>query len=1222
MDYFYFKQGGRHRWISPHSMLVMKITTFLLLIGCLHANADTYGQKVTLSERNVTLERVISLLKQQTDYDFLYGTDLQADGRKVNIEAKNQELSVVLNRLFGDQSFTYTISDKTVVINSKKYSNDDREQQRTIQGKVLDENRKPLGSASVSVEGTNQSYQTDLEGMFTLTNVPADATLRISFMGCDTRLIKISSIRGFIEVTLRMTENKMEEVDVLNTGYYRLPKERATGSFEHVDNELFNRNVGPDIITRLKGVTASTIFGSVDNMPSYISPTVNTQSNTRKINMLGQLQIRGISTLTMATPYDAGTPGRLPLVILDNFPYEGDINNINPNDVESITLLKDAAAASIWGSRSSNGVIVITTKRGHLNNPLRINISSNLTVKNKPDLYSVPMMNSSDFIDIEKYNFDKGIYDRLINRLYSTITPIVALLAEQRLLPTSDIAGRVAIDKKIDAFRNYDRRKDFSEYLYRNAIVQQYSMDINGGGEQISYYISAGYDHNKDNEVNVYNFRKNFRSSISIKPIKNLEISSDFYYTNQLFHAPNSGSGLSSQSSRNMLPQEPYVRLADELGKPLEVINPRGIIAAGSHIYRKNAGNGRLLDWLYFPLNDINTNYGESNVQNILMNFGANYNIIPSLRASINYQYGNNRDESTFFTSRDGFRVRDFINTYATYSKTDISSAARFQVPIGDFISQIKVPQISNTIRGQLNFDKTIDKVHEINAVIGGERNEAKISGGPYVSYLAGYNSDPMNFIPLPYGQIMTFLNDQGDVTLMAPISLQKSYVNRSTSVFLNTSYNFKNRYVFTISARNDAANIYGIAANDRIKPNWSIGGAWNIHNENFFKLGIFQTLKLRTTYGYMGNVNNTVAAYPTIVYNSVPNDVTGLNYANVENPPNPHLSPERTGMLNLGFDFSTKGNRLSGTMEWYNKKTTDLIASVLLDNSTGFSNMMKNSANMKGSGFEVNLQSINIQTKDFRWSSNFIFNYTKNIVTKYLLDLGESSENYVPVQGGTLKPNTFREGQSPFNLYTYRFGGLDPQTGDPLGYNSDGVITNNYSEIINVEFKDLENHGSITPLYYGALRNTFHWKSLTLSANILYSLKYKLIRNYEGVATLFTQITSPSAEYSNRWQNPGDENKFNVVPSVRLGEIDLLRDKFYGASTARVISGDHIRLQDIRIDFRVPNLGKVMRTFQVYCMASNLGIIWRANKFGLDPQSLGQPSTPRVVTMGCSMSF
>lgn len=1223
MDYFYFKQrAGRFR-LSAHSKLVMKITTFLVLLGCLHASAGSYGQKVSLSERNISLARALVLLKQQTGYDFLYGSELKAAQKKVSIEARDRELSEVLAGLFRDEPFSYTIGDRTVVIQSRS-GNEEQQQQRRIQGKVLDENRRPLQSATVSVAGSSSmTVTTDLDGIFTLEGVPSDATLRISYMGYDTRTVKVSSIKGFVEVLMRMSENTLDEASVLSSGYFRLPKERATGSFEHVDNELFNRNVGPDVITRLKGLTTSTIFGSVDNTPSYTAPSGNTVSNSRKVNSLAYLQIRGISTLTMATPFDAGTPGRLPLVILDNFPYEGDINNINPNDVESVTVLKDAAAASIWGSRSSNGVIVITTKKGQWDQPVRISVNSNVTVRKRPDLFYRPAMSSSDFIDIEKYNFSQGTYDWLPDDpIYTRMTPVVELLFRQRSLPPGDVAGRAAIDAQIDAYRNYDRRKDISKYLYRNAVLQQYSANLSGGGRQFSYFLSGGYDHNTDGEVNAYFRRKNLHSSMSFRPLESLELTADLRYSTGLYHSPASPSGvLGASRVLNNLPEDPYLRLADENGRALEVINPAGGLAAMRHTYRHTVGNGRLLDWRYFPLNDIGTNYGESSSQETLLNFGAAYMFLPSLRASINYQYGRSSDEETTFVSRDAYLLRDFINSFAVYDPNDPNGLVNFQIPVGDQIFQRTVPRSSSTLRGQLNFDKVFGTVHEVNALVGGERSEAKITGGPLLGGIAGYNSDPMTFYPISYEQDLLFLNDQGTYRPPFPILLQPSYINRTTSVFMNASYSYDKRYIATVSARNDAANIFGIAASDRIKPNWSVGGAWNIHNESFFKPGLLQTLKLRMTYGYMGNVNNTVAAYPTIAYSSTPNPVTGLNYSTVNTPPNPNLSPERTGMFNVGLDFSLKGSRLSGTLEWYDKRSTDLLAPVLLDNSTGFTSMTRNSANMKGRGYEVNLQSVNLQGRDFRWSSNLLLSYTRNTVTKYLLPKSEEGRFYVVTSGGALPAQNYREGEAPFTLYTYRFAGLDPQTGDPLGYDANGQISNNYSALRAAKYRDLENHGSVTPLYYGAFRNTLQWKSFSLSANVLYKFKYKLKRAYLSPLALFGYDAGPVHLYGERWQQPGDERHTNI-PSIRPGERNFALDEFYRSSSALVFRADHIRLEDIRLDYRLAKAGGVLRSLQVYCNISNLGILWRANRLGIDPESLDQPPPPRAVTLGFTAGF
>ncbi|WP_293924388.1 SusC/RagA family TonB-linked outer membrane protein [Sphingobacterium sp. UBA6320] len=1198
----------------------MKITTFLILLGCLHVSAGTYGQKVTLSQKNISLVQVFDLLKKQTGYDFLYGADLHADIRKVNIDVTNQELSLVLQRIFTEQPFLYSIGDRTVVIKSKENLID---QQHTIEGKVLDENRKPLQSASVRIVG-GTATTTDINGIFRLENVPLDARLLISFMGYDTRTFKVSEIRSYIEIVLRQSENTLEEANVISTGYYTIPKERATGSFEHVDNKLFNRNVGMDVISRLKGVTTSTIFGDVSRVPLYIEPSSNVGRGTRKVNALANLQIRGISTLTMSTPFDAGTPGRTPLIILDNFPYEGDINNINPNDVESITLLKDAASSSIWGSRSANGVIVITTKKGKLDQPMRISINSNVSVSKRPDLFYSPAMNSSDFIDIERFNFEQGTYSWFPSSIFQDMSPVVDLLFQQQALPLDDVAGRAAIDSQIDAYRKYDSRKEISKYLYRKNILQQYSINLSGGGRQFSYYLSAGYDHNRGNEVNTYNLRKNLQSRMSFTPIKNLEFNVDIRYNNGLYHTPSTM--LKVQQVIKRLPNQPYLRLADENGNPLEVINGGGTLFASSHNYRHTAGNGRLLDWRFFPLNDINTNYGESNTQEILTNFAVRYKILSSLIASIDYQNTRSSDDNTQFLSRNSYFMRDLINSYALYKQDDPNGLVNFQVPIGDAFGQFNTPRQAHTVRGQLNFSQILSKRHEVNALLGLERSDAKVTGGSNIEGLLGYNGDPMFYRPLDYKADLLILNGLGTSPIgYTPLRISPSYVNRSISTYFNTSYNYDKRYTLTLSARLDGSNIYGIAASDRIKPNWSIGGAWNLHKERFFNSDFFDILKLRATYGFMGNVNNTIAAYPTINYVQQPNSITGLNYATIGNGPNPKLSPERTGMVNLGVDFALKSNRISGFLEWYSKSSSDLIAPVPLDNSTGYASMMMNSANLKTNGFDLNFQSVNIRSSKFQWLSNLLCSHTRSVVTKYLLPTySDEARYYVPATGGAIPSSTYKEGKSPFTLYTHKFAGLDPETGDPMGYDENGNITKDYSYIINrLKYKDLEDHGSIIPLYYGALRNTFQYKSFSLSANILFKFKYKMTRGgYNGDTGLFSHVPSTIPEYDMRWQKPGDEANIDAIPSVIPKSSDSFRGQFFGKSSARVFSGDHIRLEDIRLDYNFVRNGYLLRNVQIYCLLSNLGILWRANRFGIDPESLLSPPPPRTITFGLNVSF
>src|SRR5690606_14880483 len=262
----------------------------------------------------------------------------------------------------------------------------------------------------------------------------------------------------------------LEEVQV-STGYQRIPKERATGSFVHIDKKLLNRKVGTNVLDRLDGITSGLIFNSSSTSDELIS-------------------IRGRSTLL-------GREAAMPLIVVDNFPYEGNIENINPNNIESITVLKDAAAASIWGARSGNGVIVITTKQGRRNSPLSIEFNANTTIGQKPDLLSLrTALTASDYIDVETELFRKGYYDSDLSNTNSwpAITPVVELLDRHR-------KGEVdssALSAYLTGLRQLDVRNDYLAHVYRKSIKQQYALGIRGGTPRNAYSFSLGYDNNDD----------------------------------------------------------------------------------------------------------------------------------------------------------------------------------------------------------------------------------------------------------------------------------------------------------------------------------------------------------------------------------------------------------------------------------------------------------------------------------------------------------------------------------------------------------------------------------------------------------------------------------------------------------------------------------------------------------------------------------------------------
>lgn len=403
------------------------------------------------------------------------------------------------------------------------------------------------------------------------------------------------------------------------------------------------------------------------------------------------------------------------------------------------------------------------------------------------------------------------------------------------------------------------------------------------------------------------------------------------------------------------------------------------------------------------------------------------------------------------------------------------------------------------------------------------------------------------------------------------------------------------------MSGRKDASNLFGVKTNQKWVPLWSAGASWNVSDEPFYRVRWLPYLKLRTTFGYNGNIDKNVAAYLTSRVSPFPNTF-GEIYARVVNPPNPELRWERVKTINFGIDFRSKNNRISGSLDYYIKNGIDLIGNVELAPSTGISgvvSLMGNTAKTKSKGIDLVLKSQNLKGA-FNWNTTFLLSWTKNKVTDYTADIS-SVRSLVNPRGITPKVG------SPINaLYSYKWAGLDTE-GNPQGYIK-GKLSENYSGIVNsTDENELVFSGSLVPTVFGALLNRFNWKQFSFSFNISYKFGYYLRRNSISYTSLFGGSTPGHKDFEKRWQKPGDENHTDVPSMIYPG--DYFRDQFYLNSSALVIPGDHIRLQDIQLSYTFNKkllANTPLSNIRVYLYASNLGMLWRKNKEGIDPDYLG----------------
>lgn len=1180
---FYIKSLCRPRAGMAKTLLVMKLIVLLLTTTILQVSASSYGQNVTLKQNNARLTTVLDEIRRQTGYDFFYSEKIMKDSKPVNVDLKNVGLLKALDICFEDQPLTYSIENRAVTIKAKIPSFLDQIINRfadiIVSGIIRDEKGEALPGATIKIKESNVSTTANSAGRFSISVPDRNAVLIVSFIGYKTKEIKIPKDgSASLEISLDVDVSQLQAVNVVSTGYQTLPKERATGSFEKISNGLFNRTTGTDILSRLNGTVAGLYF----NTKSAVT--------TRGFSLLDNASIRGLSSLSVVKP----------LLILDNLPYEGDPNNINPNDIQDVTILKDAAAASIWGARAGNGVIVMTTKKGVYDKPLQISFNSNITVVKKPDLFYINKISSSDFIDVEKFLFSKGNYTSslgITDPYPPFFTPVVELLAKQESLPVSDLQGRTQIDNQINELRNYDIRNDFNKYIYRNATNQQYALSLNGGGKQISYLLGAGYDNNLNNLINSSYNRLNLRMDVRLKPIKNLEIQTGLLYTNNRSREGGSENSL-VYNSGFLSNVYPYARMADDSGSPL---------AIGKN-YRTNyldnlSNNPNLLDWRYKPLVDLHESKSELKLQDLLFNLGSNYQFNDVFSLDLKYQYENANSNSGELYRPNSFLVRDLVNLY-----TDPTTYTR-SIPTGSIYRPGTVNSTSQTFRGQLNINKDWDEKHSINLIFGAEAR--KIDNVMRSDWYYGYNENTGSFVnvdvvnsdkPYFYG---------GETSIPYSASIDKT-ANRYTSIFANTAYIYSKRYMISASARKDAANVLGNNSNKRGAPLWSAGAAWTISNENFYKFDFIPYLKLRTTYGYSGNVNNSVFAFPVITYQS-PLSTTNLPYATMAGLANPDLRWEKVGMLNAGLDFAFKDNRVSGSIEYYDKKSSDVIANAPIDPTKGATFQTFNTANIHVTGIDLTLNSINLSKESFRWNTTFIFSYNQNIVTKYLLK--PTNPNLKISGSNSINPV---EGKNAYAVFGYKWAGLDPDTGDPRGY-LNGQVSKDYVNLNRTPVSDFRYFGSSVPLYFGSFRNSITYGGLTLSANILYKFDY-YFRRIDGInyGSLFFGNLG-TAEFADRWQKSGDETRTNV-PSM-LYPNPAGRDTFYNNSEVMIEKGDHIRLQDITADYTFRKING-LRDIRVYANISNIGILWRANNKGIDPDITSGYRRPFAMAFGLNANF
>lgn len=1050
----------------------------------------------------------------------------------------------------------------------------------TVSGKVVDENNNPV-LATISVKGTSIATGTNEKGEFELKNIESNAILIVSGINIEVLEIPVQgrSSLGTLVAKLKIVDNK-EVIVEANTGYQTLKPNELNGSIETINNKTLNQQVGTNILKRLDGVTSGLLF-------------TNKQNNNPQSDL--NISIRGLSTIN----------GPLnPVIVLDNFIYEGDINNINPNDIESVSVLKDAAATSIYGARGGNGVIVITSKKGKLNQAIKVDFNSTVIIGEKPNLFYPSQISSSDYIDVEQFLYRNDYYADQINFDWYYHTPFTPAL-QIFIAKQNGLINETDSINQINKLKSIDSRNEYKKYLYTNDVTQQYAINVRGGSNTNVYSFAFNYDNNRSSLYEQRN-KLNIHIHNIYKPHKNIQIILGAYYTN---NRENSGRpGSVTLGSKNV----PYIQLTNDQGDATSIPQNFG------NNFTDTVGQGKLLNWKYYPLEDYKHDRIATSLEEIVANIGLSYKIIAGLEMDVRYQYQRQNRNTERNAGIESFYARDLINRFSQIDNT--LGTINYIVPNDGIQTRYYDIGNSQNFRAQLNFNRQWNN-HTVNAIAGTEVRE--ISSKGYNSTIYGYNSDPLisanvdlvNQYPvLPYGDLSTIPG--------APYLSNTN--NRFVSIYANAAYSFRNRYSIYGSMRRDGANIFGVATNDKWKPLWSVGTAWEISKENFYKLNLITHLKIRASYGYSGNIDVSRSALPIASYNT--NITTNLPYTRIQTLSNPQLQWEESRQTNLAIEFATKNNMISGTIEFYKKKGTNLYGLTDYDYTTwGLRQQItKNIASMSGRGLDIRIESSNIN-KTFKWTTLLLFNYNQNKVTEYFTPEAAKGSDLIGSSGVSITPAI---GKPLYSIAAYRWEGLNNQ-GDPQGL-LNGQKTTDYQSIISsVSHKGIKNNesvvfiGSATPIVFGSLINTFSWKKLSASINISYKSGYYFKKSSLSYANLF-EMGIGTNDFSKRWQKPGDENITNVPSLVYTNYPQFsYREAFYGASEINILKGDHIRLQYINLSYSFKETSQNSKVgIRIYANISNMGIIWRANKDKIDPDFPSSIPIPRSYAIGLQVTF
>lgn len=1139
------------------AILLMKLAFLLTLVTCMQVSASVFSQKrFTLDLEDVKLAKLLKIIEKQSDYRFVYSNDMIAADTKVTVSVTDKTVEQVLALALNSTGLTFRVmSDKLVGIAPKSEAMADI----NVQGRVTDPAGTPLVGVSVRVAKTNTGTVTDMKGEYTLL-APSNGRLVFSYVGHIDQEVAVNG-RTSLNVTLQVDTKGLNEVVVI--AYGTANRKTFTGSLTQIDAKALQTRPISNVFNALEGA----------------APGIQVNSGSGQPGAGPSIRIRGVGSINASND---------PLYVVDGVPYEGNISSLATDDIESMSLLKDASASALYGARAANGVVIITTKKGKRgSNHVQVRAMQGVTSRAIPE-----------YDRVDAFQYYPLMWESYRNTLFTGSTTLEA--ANQTA--TNAVKARLGYNPfnvanndivRTDGTMNPDAKLlyaddlDWTKAIERTGSRGEYGVSFNGGADKNDYFISLGYLKEKGFVTKSDFERINGRINVNANPLSwfktGLNVNGTFTKSNQANTVDNSSAYINPFNfTRNMGPIYPIHAHDATTG---ELILDRN----GNTIY--DLGDGSLGGQVARP---AGANAGRHVIQETELNDNSFKRNALSART-----FGEVKFLRDFkFTTNLGVDVtNDLVGTFDNTTVGDGAPAGR--------ASRTSRTTTGFTFNQLLNYNRTFGQ-HNVDVLLGHENFDRTYNyfyGARNTVIVDGASSELDNF-----------------TTTSSLSSRTDKY--RTEGYFSRLTYNYDQKYFASASVRRDASSRFS----NPWGTFWSVGAAWSLNNENFMKdISWIDLLKVRSSYGTVGNDalldENSNAIY--YAWQALYDPYANANEPGVLQRSIPsNLTWEQNRTFDVGVDFSFLKERVSGSIEYFYRESSNLLFRVPAPLSSGLKFESKNIGTMWNKGVELQIGVDVVRNKDFKWNINLNATTYKNQI---------SEQPQKEIVTGTKK---LMVGQSQYDFWLREYLGVDPEDGAPLyraqnttinpSNRNTRVTKNGDTATILVSNARYHYSGSSIPDVYGGITNTFNYKNFELSFVVSYQIGGKVYdQTYMGLMHGGTYGSALHVDALNRWQKAGDVTE---VPKMQFSNVTNINA---GTSDRWLTSASFVNLRRVSLGYTLPKpWTSALRIANASIFASGENLFLKTARKGMNVSqafsgvTTNMYSPARVVTVGINVGL